>query len=153
LKKKLDIHIENLDKERIPFSKKIIRDIVFYLGDFFGIKRGEFNLYFINKRIIRNLNRVYLKRDCPTDVLVFDLGKKDNLLLEIFICTKVARENAFLYKNSFKKEITLYIIHGFLHALGFEDRDKENKKIMFDKQNTLLDLISNYIRAKYKINL
>jgi probable rRNA maturation factor len=117
------------------------------------IKEAQINIYFVNSRCIQSLNRIYLKKDCPTDVISFNLRDKKSILAEIFICLKIARENAFLYKSSFACEVMLYIIHALLHILGYEDKNKKERNIMLKKQNTLLEELLSFLYSKYKIKL
>lgn len=154
MKNSLEISIETLDKQKLPIGKKILKDAVFYLLDLLKIKRGQFNIYFVSGKTIQRLNRIYLNKNYPTDVLAFNLSDKDNVIsAEIFICPLLAKENALIYRSSFRAEIFLYIIHAILHILGFRDRDKKNRKMMFKKQKEFLGLLSDYIYTKYKIRL
>ncbi|MCM8792152.1 MAG: rRNA maturation RNase YbeY [Candidatus Omnitrophica bacterium] len=150
----MQVNIEKLDNERLPLSKRIIRAAILYLLKFLKLKKGQLNIYFIDKRRIRLLNRRYLKKDKPTDVLSFNLNeKKGNILAEIFICLALAKRNAVLYKNSFAHEVMLYIIHAILHILGFDDRSKKERRLMLNKQESLLSLVSSYIYSRYKIRI
>ena len=150
----LQVFIENLDKQRIPFKKKILLEAVLYLLGLLKIKKAQINIYFVNNARIRKINQIYLKKNYPTDVISFNLSENgDNILVEVFISLQMAKHNALVYKGSLAGEVMLYIIHAILHILGFDHRCREGKKTMFKKQSNLLRKVSSYIYSRYKIKI
>ncbi|MCM8782770.1 MAG: rRNA maturation RNase YbeY [Candidatus Omnitrophica bacterium] len=147
------VSVENLDKKnKLPIQRRIVRSAVIYLLRLLKIKQAQVNLYFITNQRIKMLNRLYLKRDYPTDVLAFNLNNsKKNILAEVFISLKTVRENARFYKNSYPLEILLCIVHALLHILGFKDNTEKNKKVILKKQESLLEKLSSYLYKKYKL--
>ncbi|MFT5169594.1 MAG: putative rRNA maturation factor [Lysobacterales bacterium] len=74
-----------------------------------------------------------------TDVITFDTSDqfssvRGQLEGEIFISTDAARQNARLHKTTEDNELTLYIVHGILHLLGYDDHSKNDIKKMRDKE-------------------
>ena len=76
------------------------------------------------------MNRVHLGRDCATDVLAFDLREDegsathigdDSSSAEIYVCLDVAVDAAQRYNTTVGYEAVLYIVHGFLHLVGYDD--------------------------------
>lgn len=137
----MQINIWNLTKEKLSINKNKLRRFIYLIIDLLKIKSIQLNLYFIDERLMRQLNRSFFKKNYPTDVLTFNLGDKKDFLVELFICLEVARKNASLYKNSFLKEVLLYITHGLLHILGFNDRTIKEKILMEKKQQEILQKI------------
>lgn len=84
-----------------------------------GVK-GEIELSFATEDKVRELNRRYRKKDRPTDVLSFAYGEKEGLLGEVIICREVARKNAPLFGNSYRRELKRLVVHGVLHVLGYD---------------------------------
>ncbi|MEK6568471.1 MAG: rRNA maturation RNase YbeY, partial [Candidatus Omnitrophota bacterium] len=105
-----------------------------------GNKRDSLflGISFFSDSRIKKLNQKYLKTNTPTDVIVFSYSK-DNA--DIAISLDTAKRNAGIYKNSLKKEILLYIIHGILHLSGYCDTTPKEKKRMFKKQEEILNKI------------
>lgn len=68
---------------------------------------------------IRELNRQYLGRDRPTDVIAFP-GDGD-LLGEIACSVDTAGRQARARGVSLINELTLLAVHGFLHLVGHDD--------------------------------
>ena len=52
------------------------------------------------------------------------------ILGEIFVCPKTAIEYAVQYKKNPYEEVTLYIVHGLLHLLGYDDIEKNARNLM-----------------------
>ena len=83
----------------------------------------------------------------PTDVLAFPLDdpkKSDNhdeflLLGDVVICPKVADRQAT--NHSYEAEISLLLIHGILHLLGY-DHAKEDEKLIMEKRQQ--DILQEY---------
>jgi probable rRNA maturation factor len=59
---------------------------------------------------------------------------------EIFICPEQANRQAKKYQNDFKSEISLLIIHGFLHLIGYDDQTEAERKIMRREEKKSLSI-------------
>lgn len=97
---------------------------------------AEVSLSFVGERAIQTLNRKFLKKDKPTDVLSFPLGEKAPdgkfYLGDIVISVPVAFRQAREKGHSLDREMRLLAIHGFLHLLGydhFEGIEEEEQKL------------------------
>lgn len=90
---------------------------------------------------IKKLNERFLKRNKPTDVLAFSMreGKfakinQSKLLGDVVVSVETAKRNAVERRLSLIKEVSLYLIHGILHLLGYCDYGK--KKIKMKKKES-----------------
>jgi probable rRNA maturation factor len=97
------------------------------LGDLsarYRLADPEVTLAFVGERAIQTLNRKFMKKDRPTDVLSFPLGEKapdgKYYLGDIVIAVPVAFRQAREKGHSLDHEMRLLAIHGFLHLLGFD---------------------------------
>ena len=140
-----EIGIFNETEEEIEELKEISK-----LCDFLVKKETEdnveFNVIIINNEAIRNINKEYRNIDRETDVISFALedlkdveyeGKR--LLGDIYISIEKAREQAESYGHSLLRELAFLTTHGFLHLLGYDHMNEEDEKVMFKKQEELLD--------------
>ena len=105
-----------------------------------GRREGEVSFTFVSADEIRALNRKYLDRDRPTDVIAFDLGDAPSLLGDVYISPEVAALNAAEHDEVERREILRLVIHGSLHVIGLDhpegpDRDSAP---MFVTQEELL---------------
>jgi len=104
---------------------------------------GHLSFVFVDDRKIRTVNRRYLKHDYATDVLTFDLCTKKKRGVvegEIVISAQMAQRNAAEYGVSVKSEVLLYMVHGVLHLLGYDDHSPSGIKKMRAKEKQLLSL-------------
>ncbi|MDP3732504.1 MAG: rRNA maturation RNase YbeY [Candidatus Omnitrophota bacterium] len=107
-----------------------------------GIKKsGEITICFVNDQKIKELNLRYLAKNNPTDVIAFDVAepkRPDKLFADIVISTDRAIDNANAFKTSPLFELYLYVIHGVLHILGYDDRSKKDRLIMRKREAELV---------------
>lgn len=110
------------------------------------LKNVEFNVIFVDNARIKELNKQYRNIDKPTDVISFALEdyKMDNygkirLLGDIYISIEKAKEQSIEYGHSYLRELSFLMIHGFLHLLGYDHMKEEDEKIMFEKQEMILN--------------
>jgi probable rRNA maturation factor len=81
------------------------------------------NIIFVTDRQIHALNRRFLRRDRPTDVISFNndgpqLPGEPRLLGEVYISRDRARTQAREYGVSYASELRRLVLHGLLHLLG-----------------------------------
>ncbi|NQU73520.1 MAG: rRNA maturation RNase YbeY, partial [Candidatus Omnitrophica bacterium] len=106
------------------------------------------NLLLTGDKKITALNKRFLGRNEPTDVISFGtktrLSPSKNLkgfLGEIVISLEIAEYNAKRFGTTVKKEIFLYVIHGVLHLMGYGDKTKKEQRIIQEKQNKVLETL------------
>jgi probable rRNA maturation factor len=117
------------------------------------VAAAELSLVFVDDPIIKKLNRQFLARKVPTDVLAFDLSParspspKKHFSGEIIISTDTARRNARIFQTSFQYEMTLYMAHGILHLLGFDDTTARKAGCMRRQEARLLDFLGMRVKG------
>ena len=105
----------------------------------------EFNIIIVDNNYIHKLNRDYRNIDRPTDVITFALEDYEDIKLEhrmlgdIYISLDKARSQAEEYGHSFKREICFLAVHGFYHLLGYDHMTEADEKVMFAKQEEVLN--------------
>ncbi len=107
---------------------------------------------FVTNCGIRILNKKFLGHDYATDVLAFDLtdgeisrqrGRKKFCQIEgeIIISAMKASENARKFETSPQEELVLYVVHGILHLLGYDDHRQSDIKRMRKKEQEVMAYI------------
>ena len=89
-----------------------------------------------------NLNRLkleYFNEDVLTDVLAFPIQNDTKLEAEIYISYDRAISSSKEFNVSLNSELIRLIVHGILHLLGYRDNSDELKKVMFDKQESIVN--------------
>lgn len=101
---------------------------------------GQITVCLVDNGLIRKLNLQYLGRDRSTDVLAFNLSSKPyaGLAADIIVSTETAVSNARAFKTSALYETLLYVTHGLLHMLGYDDKNPRQRKIINNKAVRIL---------------
>jgi len=106
-----------------------------------GTAKYEVSIAIVDDADFRELNRRYLGRKGTSDCLSFDLSddKSDSSkLFEIIVNGRVAVNQANLRGHSSEAELALYVTHGLLHNLGFDDSTETKAKKMHDIEDEIL---------------
>jgi probable rRNA maturation factor len=86
--------------------------------------RGEVAIALVPDAHIRKLNRQYRGKDYATDVLSFEPADEGlrgpRFLGDLVIATGVARRQAREAGHSYRTELRVLALHGFLHLLGYD---------------------------------
>jgi len=107
----------------------------------------SFNVIIVDNDYIHELNNNYRNIDRETDVITFALEDEDSLILpnnerilgDIYISIDKARSQAKEYGHSLLRELSFLAVHGFYHLLGYDHMTPEDEKIMFTKQEEVLE--------------
>ena len=137
--------INNYDKEIEEIS--ILQSYIEFVVKEEHLENCFFNIILINNIEIKEINRQYRNIDRETDVITFALEDYDDgiknvkyrLLGDIYISVDKTYEQAQLYGHSVKRELCFLATHGILHLLGFDHMTEEEEKIMFKRQEELLN--------------
>jgi probable rRNA maturation factor len=86
----------------------------------------EVSFVLTNDSQIQNLNKMYRKKDRPTDVLAFAMGEGEyagvagELLGDVIVSVPTARKQASARGRPLLAELTMLLAHGLLHLLGWD---------------------------------
>ena len=96
---------------------------------------------------IRRLNKQFRKVDAPTDVLAFWTEDKETPFVtapeaqdywgDVVISYPTALAQAEEQGHSLEEELTILVIHGVLHLLGYNDEEEEERARMWARQEEL----------------
>ena len=103
-------------------------------------------------KTIQEINKQYRNIDRATDVLSFPMFEKDELdskiqendfenediLGDIVVSVDKVKEQAIEYGQSFERELSYMIVHGFYHLMGYDHIEEEDKKVMREKEENIL---------------
>jgi probable rRNA maturation factor len=112
------------------------------------LPEAELSILFVGDARIRALNRQYLQRDKPTNVLAFPMregeasGFQPNLLGDLVISVETAKRQSSQFGLNEMSMVTLLMIHGILHLIGYDhERSKKEARQMALKQKQLLQKV------------
>jgi len=142
----MNIEVFNETEEELNEYLEELKDFLISSAKYEKIDNIEYNIIIIDNPRIKELNKSYRNINHETDVISFALeddktynSKEVRLLGDIYISIDKVHEQAKLYEHTFKRELFFLAIHGFLHLLGYNHEEKEEEKIMFAKQEEVLN--------------
>lgn len=141
-----NIGIFNETQEKVE-NLEVLEPLLTYALEVENVDNLEFNVIIINNEEIHKINKEYRGIDRPTDVISFALEdykdiKYENdyrVLGDIYISVDKVKEQAKEYGHSEKRELAFLAVHGLLHLLGYDHMEKEDEKVMFSRQELILD--------------
>ena len=141
-----EVAIYNKTDEEFTYSD-IIEKVVNKAFEVEGVKKASCSIIIVDNTFIHKLNKEYRGIDRVTDVISFALEDDksmvipDNIRLlgDIYISLDKAKEQAREYGHSLERELCFLSIHGLYHLLGYDHESKEEEKIMFKKQEEVLE--------------
>lgn len=106
----------------------------------FEIAMADLSIAIVDDAGIIGINQRFLDRDTATDVISFDLTDpdEDRRTFDIVINADQAKRQSELRGHSLEAELALYITHGLLHNLGFDDQSEELATQMHKKEDEIL---------------
>ena len=113
-------------------------------------KKVTFTLLLSNNKNIKNLNKVFRKKNKSTDILSFPLDKKIKISKNTYLGDIIISYN-YLDKprsqdlKSFKEKVAKILIHGFLHLLGFDHKKNKDYSKMLKEENLLFKSVQSKI--------
>ncbi len=139
------IYIEQNDYEIPPDRIKVL---VQKTLEFLDVETDEVVIHFVDVAKISELHGQFFDDPTPTDCISFPLEgksrsheKSHSVLGEVFVCPKVALNYIEENGGLASEEISLYVVHGLLHLIGYEDHTPE----MLDMQEKAI----NYLKKAH----
>lgn len=104
----------------------------------------EISIYFVDEKTICKLHKLHFNDPTLTDCISIQVDEPGTLncyLGEIYVCPQVAQTYIQKNKGNLYQEITLYLIHGILHLVGFDDIEPEDEKKMRLAEKDVMDYL------------
>lgn len=112
----------------------------------------EISLSIVNNEEIKEINFLHRNINKETDVLSFPLldnfeNVPSNILYpiplgDIIISIDKAISQANEYGHSLQRELCFLTVHSMLHLLGYDHMTEEEEKVMFKKQDIILNKLN-----------
>ena len=105
-----------------------------------GKTLGEINYVFCNDDYLHKINLDFLQHDTFTDIITFPTtDDKEIISSEIFISLDRVKDNSIVLSTDFKSEFLRVVVHGILHLVGYDDKTKQQAKLMREKENIYIN--------------
>jgi len=152
-------------QDHVHLDKKIILQILRRVMKEEGRTAKSLSIVLTDNRHIRDLNREYLGHNEATDVISFPLEDLDppsravrsaarsddgwpdaspaqgngGINGEIIASAELALHQAMASRGDPQAELLLYLVHGLLHLIGYDDRTTQDAKRMHEREDELLE--------------
>jgi probable rRNA maturation factor len=126
--------------ENISVNLSRLKKLVKTVCTRFKISKATVSIMITGDAEIRRVNRRFLNRGSVTDCISFNLSDKTNPagLFELIVNGELAVRQARQRGHTPEAELALYITHGLLHNLGFNDLKVREAKKMHSTEDKIL---------------
>jgi len=108
----------------------------------FGLTRATVGIAIVSDQKFRQVSKRFLNRRSSSDCLSFDLSDRADArspaMFELIVNAETAVRQAMLRGHSSQAELALYITHGLLHNLGFNDANPAQARLMHETEDRIL---------------
>ena len=147
----MSISIQNRQKRQRIDTGRVRRSLKRLLKEL-NCKDSDISLLLVDDHQIREINKTYLKRDCPTNVISFSMAEGSfghihpEILGDIILSTETAARDALTGRLDFMDEVEFLLIHGFLHLIGYnhENTGTGEAEKMKNRERELFFMLRHY---------
>ena len=149
----MSISIQNRQKLFTVDTGRVRRSLKRFLKEL-DLKDSEVSLLLVDDDQIREINKNYLQRDRPTNVISFAMNEgafgdvHPEILGDIILSVETAARDALACNIDFMDEVEFLMIHGLLHLLGYNHENVESSEAEKMKK---LERELFYIRRHYHL--
>ncbi len=120
------LKVEVADQQQLEIDTDPLIEIASAILHDHGFAEGELSIALVDDSTIRELNLKYLNHDWETDVISFVLDESPGSLTgQLIVSTDTAQRVSLEIESTFEAELALYVVHGTLHLVGFDDLDED----------------------------
>jgi probable rRNA maturation factor len=128
--------------EKLPAEAPKLKKLVRTVCRQFGISRARISIGIVGDREISELNQRFLNHEGTTDCLSFDLSDEmepeGRKVFDLIVNGALALREAARRGHDAQAELALYITHGLLHDLGFDDATAAQARRMHRTEDEIL---------------
>ena len=132
--------IQQLEDVQADVSR--LESLVGAICEKFGLSGATISVGIVDDAQIGELNRRFLDHEGATDCLSFDLSDADDpngsRVIDLIVNAQMAARQAAQRGHSTEAELALYVTHGLLHQLGFDDATPEQARKMHETEDEIL---------------
>jgi probable rRNA maturation factor len=130
----------SIECNAVVFDRRKIIDLIRQTAEHFRVRNAQINIVVVDDKKITAVNRQFLDKDAVTDVISFDISDDDSKekSFDIAVNAQMAQRQARVRGHEASSELTLYILHGLLHHLGFDDATAAQSAKMHKTEDDIL---------------
>jgi len=134
------VHITK-SSDQVTFDLAELEELVKSVCHRFNVFRAIISIVIVDDAEIRRINKRYLNCNRSTDVISFDLSEEDEdseKVFDLIVNAEMACSEARRRGHPHRSELALYVTHGLLHNLGFDDSTAEQAEKMHETEDDIL---------------
>ncbi len=128
--------------EKLPADAPKLKKLVRTVCKQFGISQARISIGIVDDAQITVLNKKFLNHEGTTDCLSFDLSDETEpqgqKVFDLIVNGELALREAARRGHEAGAELALYITHGLLHDLGFDDATEAQARQMHRTEDEIL---------------
>ncbi len=148
----MQLLIENRQK-KVRVDRRRLRQVVNKIFQALHCGDKELSLVLVDDEQIREINKQYLGRDYPTNVIAFSQTEGEfghlhpDILGDVVISVERAKSDSLAAGITLEDELDFLVIHGLLHLLGYdhENATEAEKQRMENKTHELFFTLKGYM--------
>ncbi|MDO8303166.1 MAG: rRNA maturation RNase YbeY [Sedimentisphaerales bacterium] len=137
-----NIKVQITDTYRqVDFNSARLKKMLCALCGRFAVRRADISIAIVDDASIKKINKEFFGRSYVTDVISFDLSDEDGdgRVFELVVNAQESRRQAKKRDHSDEAELSLYVVHGFLHDVGFDDAKPRDAVRMHTMEDEILE--------------
>ncbi|NNM43844.1 MAG: rRNA maturation RNase YbeY [Chlamydiae bacterium] len=145
----MKIFVKNKQKSLSLQTASVKAITRFVLEEIYSVTCDQVSIHFVSTKTMQKLHEDFFDDPSETDCISFpidspwDQKSPCSVLGEIFVCPNTAIKYTDLHGGDPLEETTLYIVHGLLHLLGYDDIDPKDRKEMRKQEKKCLSLVKS----------
>lgn len=134
-------------QKNLKISSPSVKRVVEAILCFYHVQCEEIAIHFVSTSLICKLHQDFFQDPTSTDCITFPYdppGSLECFLGEVFVCPATALDFVEKKGQDVYEEVMLYVVHGILHLLGYDDREESLRKEMKREEKRAM----NYLKGR-----
>lgn len=117
-----------------------LTQVVRHICEKCAVQQADIEIQVTDDEGISAVHERFLNSAAVTDVISFDLtdNYQHQQCFQLVVNAEMAKQTSKTFGHTPEAELALYITHGMLHNLGFDDADPDDAKKMHKTEDALL---------------
>ena len=128
----------NLECNEVEFDRSKLEVMLIAACKRFDCDEAVITVAILDDGAIRELNSKFLASQTVTDVISFDTSQNNHRQFDLAVNAEMAASQAKNRGHEAEAELALYVLHGLLHNLGFDDKDSATAEKMHRTEDDIL---------------
>lgn len=140
----MKVCLENKQKD-LKIHKRPLHNLVEVVLSLHSVKPDFVYISFITAKAMREIHAEHFNDPSDTDCMSFPVDPWGEHHPHVFGQIVVCPKTALIYSQNHQKdpydELALYIVHGLLHCLGFDDLNPKDRRLMRKEEARMMEAL------------